>query len=150
MDKFQNTNWQMRNQIDLIGKRGGTRLLIHNYPELMIEWGWEAWDIWKKKKKTCRCFPVPGGASRNGSNSVPHHIHTKMPSCMPISINTHSHTHTLTIPTWKYPWECFSFIQHSDHIRQCFLCLNLSAWTLIAWGRWNNKKQIYFSLDGTK
>lgn len=49
------------------------------------------------EKEGCRCFRVPGDASRNGSNSVPHHIHTNMTSCMPISINTHTHTYKSNI-----------------------------------------------------
>lgn len=35
--KLPNMNKQMKNQADLMGKRGDARLLIHNYPELMIE-----------------------------------------------------------------------------------------------------------------
>lgn len=140
--KVQILKKQIRNQVDLKGKGDNIHLLISNYPELMIEWDGEAEGIWKKEG--CRCFRMPGAASRNGSDSVPLRIHANMPSYMPISINTHTH-----YPNMKTSLR-FNFIQPSEHIRQCFLCLNLSTWTLIAWGRGNHEKHYYFSLDDTR
>lgn len=88
---FEIANKGMKNQADLTGKKIDGCLLIHNYPELMIEWDWEAQGI--RKREGCRCSPVPGGASRNRRSSVPchTHTHTNTPVCMPISINTHVH-----------------------------------------------------------
>ncbi len=110
----EKSGWSDRKESD-----GG--LLIHNHPELMIEWDWEARGIWKREG--CRCSQAPAGASRNESNSVPclTHTHTHKHSCMHAHKHKHTHTHT-DYPNMKTSLieNGFSFTQHSDHIRQYF------------------------------